>query len=124
MRAFSKTTKRVLLSTLLWVLLGAAQAGVDVYGTVKNVWLRGDGDLYFQLLPNSNSPSISPYCSGGWHELNMLVPRSDPDYSHLYGIILYAHSKQKMVSIANISVHSGQVYCDITQTGYGIIIFQ
>jgi len=107
----------ILASTLL-LSTAPARAGVDVSGLVPLIWVSGNGDLWFTV----NSPTVPTYCLPGWYGVTMTVPRSDPNYAYYYGLIATAVAKGKSVYIANISIYNGTTPCDITRTGYGVVL--
>lgn len=95
-----------------------ANAGVDVAGTISAAQVAGDGTLWF-LISDSRTAT---YCAPGWFGFNLKVPRTHADYPYYYGVVMMALTKQKPVYLANISVYNGSTACDITATGYGIVL--
>src|SRR5437879_6181002 len=108
----------VVSALLFWVT--QAYAGADLRGTVPQVQLNGNGDLYFTV----SDPSTSTYCLPGWAGLTMYIPKTDSNFPYYYGLLLTAVSKAKPVYIANISIYNGSTLCDITKTGYGVMLLQ
>jgi hypothetical protein len=114
-----RSLRNVFASALL--LWGAyANAGIDVSGTVPMVWLSGNGDLWFTV----NSPTTTTYCLPQWSGLTMYIPRSDPNFIYYYGLLATAVAKAKPVYVANISIYNGSTPCNISNTGYGIMLMQ
>ena len=93
-------------------------AGVDVTGYITSVHLK-DGVLNFSF---SNRAADS-YCKVGWAGLSFYVPTDHKDYPYYYGLITSANTKKQLVRLADISKFNGSTSCDITQTGYGIIVY-
>jgi hypothetical protein len=110
------------LSSCLFLCLGAgtAHAGADIAGPVQRVQLAPDGNLWFTM----ETTPVSTYCKPGWFGLTMYVPKSHPDYAYYFSILTVAVAKGKSVYVANISVFDGSTGCDITKTGYGIVLLQ
>lgn len=107
----------IIMSLLCSVVAQPAAAGVDLNGTITQLQLAPDGKLWFSL-----STGGTTYCAAGWGGLNMYVPRNHPDYPYYYGILMLALSSGKHLYIGNISVYNGTTACDITTTGYGLIV--
>ena len=114
--------KRSILSLSAALLLWGTQAnaGIDISGTVPMVWLHQNGDLWFTV----NSPSTSTYCLPGWAGFSMYIPRSEPSFAYYYGLLVTAVAKAKPVYVANISTYNGTTPCDISKTGYGVVLMQ
>jgi hypothetical protein len=112
-------------------LLGAAVlagtpafAGVDSYGTVNKIQVASDGTLLFSIVPVAGTPDPTLYCKPGWGGLNMYVPASNAQYAYYYGLLLNSFNKGFAVLVANISVFNGSTACDVTQTGYGVLLLK
>ena len=95
-------------------------AGVDLSSKIERIKLNGDGKLWIKM---SNS-SFDTYCKPGWMGFNMYVPESDKSYPYYYGLITSALAKQQTLYIANISTFNGTGSCDLTKTGYGIVVYK
>jgi len=102
-------------------MVAPAHAGVDVSGTVAQVHISGTGTLWFRM--ENVSPNIEAYCQPGWAGLQLYVPRDHADFPYYYGLLMTAATKQKRVLVANISIYNGTTSCDITKTGYGIMLY-
>lgn len=97
-----------------------SEAGTDIQGLVQRLQLAPDGTLWFSM---DTTPAAS-YCRAGWAGLTMYVPTGSALYPYYYGILLSAVSKGKNIYLGNISAFNGSLPCDITQTGYGIMLVQ
>lgn len=95
-----------------------SHAGVDIASTVERLKINGDGKLWIKMT----SPAFDKYCKKGWYEFNMYIPESDKSYPFYYALLTTALSSGKSVYIANISKYDGSTYCDLTKTGYGIVL--
>lgn len=62
------------------------------------------------------------YCKPGWYGFNMYIPTSDSAFPYYYGLITSALAKGQNVYVANISHYDGSTACDLTRTGYGIVV--
>jgi hypothetical protein len=117
-----KAMKRLVeLIAMLLCTIGVANfatAGTDISGLVVLVQQRPDGVLLFRI----DNAAADAYCKKGWDSTNFYVPANDPNYAYYYGILMNAVSKQKTVLIANVSFFNGTTACDVTKTGYGIVI--
>ena len=103
------------------VLLAGAMpvyAGFDASGLIARMWVTSNGDLYFVL----NNTSANVYCKPGWYGFNFVVPKGDTTYPYYYGVITTAIAKSLTVDIPNLDVFNGTGPCDITKTGYGIVL--
>lgn len=95
-------------------------AGVDINGPVTKAQMAPDG-FYFLVT----SASSSPYCKAGWAGLNMFVPKDHPEFFQYYGMVLSALAKAKNLYIANVDLgNNGSAPCDVTKSGYGIMMLQ
>jgi len=54
--------------------------------------------------------------------VNLYIPETDKSYPYYYSLVTTALVKEKSVFIANISVFDGSKACDITKTGYGLVL--
>lgn len=104
-------------------MLPAAHAGDDLRGQVAAVQIASDGKLWFLITPAAGTSAPSTYCKPGWGGLNLYVPKDHSEYPYYYAMLMTAVSKGKQVYVANISIHDGTGPCDITKTGYGLMIF-
>ncbi len=109
---------KAVISTLLLVIANSSFAGVDLTGTVTGVQQAPDGTLYFAI----SSTAANTYCMNHWAGLNMLIPAGDPNYAYYYGLLVLAMSKAKTVYLGNMSVYNGTTPCDVTKTGYGVMV--
>lgn len=112
-----------IMNKLLGLILAAffsfkVSAGVDVTGYITSVQLK-DGALNFSF----SNRAADAHCKVGWAGLQFYVPTDHKDYPYYYGLISSANSKKQKVRLANISVLSGTTACDITKTGYGILVY-
>jgi hypothetical protein len=101
-------------------LVRPAWAGVDVSHPAARMQVAPDGALWFAI----EHPDAVTYCRQGWHNLNMVVPKDHPQYPYYYAMVLASVSKGKSLYVANISVFDGSAPCDITRTGYGLVLLQ
>jgi hypothetical protein len=110
------------LASLLASLLISftAHAGVDVVGPVTRVHLAPDGTLWFLLA----AAPASTHCKGGWAELNMFVPKDHPSFAYYFAMITAANLKSKNLYVANIDMFGGTRPCDVTASGYGVMLMQ
>lgn len=107
------------LTTLLFLFLPlSALAGVDLASTIERIKVSGDGKLWLKM---TNS-AFDQYCKPGWYGFNLYIPETDKSYPYYYGLIATALAKDKAVYIANISTFDGSKACDITKTGYGLVL--
>lgn len=96
----------------------AAFAGTDISGPVQRLHVADDGALWFAM----DTTSAQTFCKPGWFSLTMYVPANHPQYQYYYGMLLTAVAKGRSVVVANISHYNGTVSCDITKTGYGLVL--
>lgn len=104
-------------------LLPAAHAGDDLRGQVAAVQIAPDGKLWFSMNAAAGTSAPSTYCKPGWAGLNLYVPKDHAEYPYYYAMLMTAVSKGKQVYVANASIYDGTGPCDITKTGYGLMIF-
>lgn len=109
--------------TLSLGLLPTAHAGDDLWGQVSAVQIAADGKLWFSMTAAAGSTASSAYCKPGWAGLNLYVPKDHAEYPYYYAMLMTAVSKGKTVTVANASIHDGSGPCDITKTGYGMVIW-
>ena len=95
-------------------------AGVDLSGRIDRIWLKGDGNLWIRM----DNTAFDTYCKPGWYGFNLYIPTSSADYPFYYGLLATAMSQNAVVYIANISVFDGSGHCDLTKTGYGIVVYK
>lgn len=107
---------RLLILSL--VLSSSAFSGVDISSTIERVKINGDGKLWLKM---TNS-TFDEYCKPGWYGFNLFIPEADKSYPYYYGLVASAFSKGQALYIANISVFDGTGSCDLTKTGYGIVV--
>jgi len=93
-------------------------AGVDVRGYITSVHLT-DSALNFSF----SDRNADAYCKVGWAALSFYVPTDHKDYPYYYGLIISANANKQQVRIPNISVFDGTTACDITKTGYGMVVY-
>lgn len=111
--------KRALLGLALAWGGQAAQAGFDASVSVTAVQIAQNGNVYFQ----ASGVNVSPYCGAGWAGLNMYVPKDHPDYLQYYVMLMTALAKGKKVYVANLDLgNTGAAPCDITKTGFGLML--
>jgi hypothetical protein len=109
--------KKILLVLVLNIAF-QAQAGVDVIGYITSVHLKGSA-LNFSF----SNRTADTYCKIGWASTSFTVPSQHKDFPYYYGLITSASANKQKVRIANISKFNGSGMCDITQTGYGIVVY-
>jgi hypothetical protein len=107
---------RILLIAVLFS--GLCHAGVDLQSTVERLKVSGDGKLWIKMT----SSRFDDYCKPGWYGFNMYIPESDPSYPFYYAVLNTALSNGNNVYLANISHFDGTTACDLTKTGYGVVI--
>jgi len=95
-----------------------ALADVDLASTVERIRINGDGKLWIKMT----NAAFDQYCKKEWYDFNLYIPTSDPQYPYYYGLITTALSKNMSLYIANISKFNGTTSCDLTTTGYGIVL--
>ena len=110
--------KNILIFVFGICLSVGVSAGYDVVGYITSVHLK-DGVLNFAL----SNRSADTYCKVGWAGLSFYVPTDHESYPYYYGLIVAANTHKQKVRLANISVFDGTAACDITKTGYGIIVY-
>lgn len=115
---FFKTLIQCLGLVSILVHCNAAFAGTDISGPVQRLHVAEDGALWFSM----DTTSAQTFCKPGWFSLTMFVPANHPQYQYYYGILLTAVAKGRSVVVANISHYNGTVSCDITKTGYGLVL--
>jgi hypothetical protein len=115
-----KRLKKLVFSALAAAACAPAWAGYDIYGVVTSLQVRPDGSLWFAITPNSGFQPVTNFCAGG----GMYVPGSDPQYAYYYGLLLSSLTKSKSIGLLNISTYNGTTACDISKTGYGVMLLQ
>ncbi len=112
--------KKLIVSIVMMLLLmcSEAHAGVDLSGKVERLWLDGRGKLWLKI----NQPAFDTYCKPGWYGFNLYIETNHPDYPYFYGLLSSAFSQAQTVRISNVSHFDGTVACDITETGYGVVV--
>lgn len=116
----SKAFRNVVLFVALLLSAVSAKAGVDLSGPVQLIQVAPDGKLWFQM----NTTPAATYCQTGWNGFTMYIPKDDPNYQYYFALLVAAVTKSKSVYVANISMYNGTTPCDITKTGYGLILVQ
>jgi len=92
----------------------------DAWGQIQRVQIAADGKLWFAM---GTAPATT-YCKEGWANLNLFVPKDHPEYPYYYAMLVTAVSKGKSVLVANLDMFDGTGPCDITKTGYGLVLLQ
>lgn len=69
-----------------------------------------------------DTTTAETFCKPGWHKLTMYVPKDHPRYPYYFATIMTAATKGKQVYTGNISKYDGTEPCDITKTGYGLVL--
>jgi len=120
MKLYSKKEYRLkkILITLIMLLSFNVNAGYDVVGYITSIHLK-DGALKFSL----SNRAADTYCKVGWAGLSFYIPTGHEDYPYYYGLITSANANKQKVRLANISTFDGTTACDITKTGYGILVY-
>ena len=107
-----------------------AHAGVDVTGTVNELQVAGDGTLYFNITgttfanAGTASVTINSFCLVHWAGMSLYVPAGDPNYVYYYGLLATSLTKSIPVLLGNISTYNGTQSCDVTKTGYGVVLLK
>lgn len=123
--SFLQRRVRQLAALVLLLLAGHSQlamAGADVFGVVNALQVAPDGKLWFSIVPGQGSPSPGTYCKLGWAGLGMYVSPDNPQYAFYYGLLLASLTKGAGIYVANVSVFNASTPCDISQTGYGLML--
>lgn len=112
------------VALLFWALAfdHLAFAGVDIFGTVSGMQMAPDGTLWFSISSPANSQQPGTFCANHWDGLNMYIPAGDPNFFYYYGLLMLSLSKSRQIYLGNISIYNGSTPCDITKTGYGIVV--
>lgn len=111
---------KAFLIVMLGLITSSAFGGTDIVGKVVAVHIDSSS-LKFEL----KGASVATYCAGGWAGLNMIVPKTDPQFPYYYSQVLAAYKENWNVYIGNVSaLGTGIQYCDITKTGYGILVIK
>ena len=109
---------KIKIAILSLMLSSHALAGVDLSSTIERIKLNGDGKLWLKMT----SASFEQYRKPGWYGFNLFIPESDK-ISYITMDLLPQHIlNSQSLYIANISKFDGAQTCDITQTGYGIVV--
>lgn len=103
---------------LLSLVIAPCWAGVDLSGYVQRIWIKNDDILMIKMKESS----FDTYCQPGWMGFNLYIPTSDKNFPYYYGLITTAIAKKQPLFIANISTFNGTTACDLTKTGYGIVL--
>jgi hypothetical protein len=110
--------RRCLAVLIVCAVCPACFAGYDATGVAVQMSLDAAGNLWFRL----NNTNADSYCALGWYNNNLYVPATDPSFAFYYGIVLASVSKSQALVVPNISVFNGTTSCDITKTGYGLML--
>lgn len=92
----------------------------DALGQVARVQVAADGKLWFAM---EFAPATT-YCKQGWFNMNLYVPADHPQYPYYYALLVTAVSKGKNVMAANLDWFDGSGPCDVTKTGFGLVLTQ
>ena len=109
---------KYILAAVLTVFSMVSFAATDIQSTIERVQLKGDGNLWIKM---TNS-GFDRFCKPGWHGFNLFIPQSDAAFPYYYGLVTSALAKGQDLYIANIDVFDGSTHCDLTKTGYGIVV--
>lgn len=109
---------KIILVVLLLLSSHICFGGTDISSTIDRIQLKNDDKLWIKM----KSDSFNQYCKPGWLGFNLFIPKSDKNFPYYYGLLTNALSKNQVLFIANISHFDGSTACDLTQTGYGIVI--
>ena len=107
-----------LFFVVLMVLSFDIFAGADLKGKIARTWLDQSGNLWMKM----DSAAFDNYCKPGWYNFNLYIPSTDKSFPYYYGMITSAQAKQQYVYLANMSTFDGSKACDLTKTGYGIVV--
>jgi len=108
--------KKILLMICL-LFVPFAHAGVDIASNVERVQIK-NGALWIKMT----DARFDTYCKPGWYGFNLFIPESDKLFPYYYGIVTAALTQGKTLFIANISIYDGSGGCDLTKTGYGVVM--
>ncbi len=111
---------KYLLAFIFFLLPFACYSGVDLTSKISRVKLNGDGNLWIKM----ESDSFDEYCKPGWFGFNLYIPESDKYFPYYYGLLTSALASGQNVYIANISKYDGSTACDLTKTGYGVVVLK
>jgi len=95
-------------------------SGTDLTSKIDRIQINGDGKLWIKL----SEPRFDEFCKPAWFGFNVYIPQSDKNYPYYYGLVTTALTHSHYVRISNISYFDGTKPCDITQTGYGIVLLK
>ena len=104
----------------IFLLFGFSQtcsAGYDVTGLIEGVQINADGIRF-----GFHSGGASKYCADAWNGMNFYIPATNPTFPYYYTLIVSAFNKKQTIYMGNISVFNGTTPCDVSQTGYGIVV--
>lgn len=95
--------------------------GYDVCGKVNYINLRTEG-LYWSVIRNDTEK----FCSGlsSYQNMMMVVPVSHPQFAYYYGLVSMAYAQSQILCSLNVHLLGEQVVCDVTKTGYGIMLYK
>jgi len=103
---------------LFTLIFSPCCVGLDLSGYVQRIWIKNDDTLMIKMKESS----FDTYCQPGWYGFNLSIPMSDKNFPYYYGLITTAIAKNQPLFIANITVFNGTTACDLTKTGYGIVL--
>jgi hypothetical protein len=115
-----KLMSKVLFIFLLVTFSNYGFSATDLVGKIDRIQINGDGKLWIKL----SEARFNEFCKPGWYGFNVYIPQSDKNYPYYYGLITTALTHSHNVRISNISYFDGTKACDITQTGYGIVLLK
>lgn len=93
-------------------------AGVDFTGKIESVWLEDDDKFWFKI----DHQGVDEYCSSTWFGFNLYVLKSDPDFAYYYALITSALVQNQSVRVSNVDSLDPDEPCDISATGYGLVV--
>ena len=120
--------KKLHLYVLAALLLtpGIASAGADLEGKVTNISIRGGNNaLRFnvdvEIIHRSGGKTLQDYCLHKWGG-RFVVPMDHPSFPYWYGMLTSKDAAEYGIKVANISYFDGTTSCDISKTGYGLVL--
>ncbi|MET1256514.1 hypothetical protein [Aliikangiella maris] len=109
---------KIIQLIILLIFSNISLAGTDISSTVERIQIKGDGKLWLKMT----DARFDQYCKPGWNGFNLYIPESDKSFPYYYGLVTSALAKGQKLFIANISIGNGSSACDITQTGFGVVL--
>jgi hypothetical protein len=114
-----KWISKFLTVALIWFATITNAHAVDARGVVTEIWLKpGTNQLWFSI----NGTDTSPYCVANWLGVSMYVPTTSSDYPYIYGMLVTSMTKNIAIYMPGISIYQNSTDCDITKTGYGLLL--